>query len=69
MRSLGTVPAMIRNTKPMTAKSEMVQSQPWASSLPEARPNLSTNGSVRPCTTNWAMVLATKRMLVMEVRS
>ena len=69
MRSLAERPATKRNTKPTTAKIVMVVNHPCASSLPAPRPNLCTNGKVKPCTTNWATVAATKRMEVMLVRS
>ena len=66
MRSFVTMKVMMKKMKAMAANSPMVHSQPccW---LP--CPKRSTNGSVSPCTTNWAMVTRMKRMVVMLVRS
>ena len=66
IRSLVTKKVMINRKKATQAKRPMVQTQPCCR-FP--CPKLSTNGRVRPWTTNWAMVTATKRMVVMLVRS
>ena len=66
MRSRLTENVIIKQAKAITAKSAIVHSQPCCR-LP--CPKRSTNGSVRPCTINWAIVTATKRMVVMLVRS
>ena len=54
------------STKASKAKSRMVRDHPRDALLP---PNRATRGSVKPCTTNCATVLAIKRMLLMLVRS
>lgn len=66
MRSRADKKVTMKHTRHTAAKRPMVQSQPWRSSPP---PNFDTSGRVKPCTTNWAMVLPTNRMLVMLVRS
>ena len=68
IRSRAEKKVMIKNIKPITANREIVQSHPCPLS-PFAPANLPTRGSVKPCTINCAMVAATKRMLVMLLRS
>ena len=67
MRSRVEKKVMTRKTNPIQANKEIVHNQPCALSPPSE--NLLTKGSVSPCTTNWAMVAATKRMEVILVRS
>ena len=66
MRSLVTIKVMTNSMMAMQAKRPMVHTHPCCL-FP--CPKVSTSGRVSPCTTNWAMVTATKRMVVMLVRS
>ena len=68
IRSRAEKKVMMRNIRPMTANHDIVQSHPCPLS-PDSPVNLLTNGSVKPCTMNCAIVAATKRILVMLLRS
>ena len=66
MRSLVVKNVMSRQIKAMKANSRMVRLHPRLASDP---PRRSISGSVKPCTANWAMVLATNLTVLMLVRS
>ena len=63
IRSRLTLKVMIKNTNAMAAKMPMVQIHPCCRFWPSF-PKWSTKGSVIPCTTNCAIVTATKRIVV-----
>ena len=67
IRSLVTTKATIKKASATAAKMAIVDDQPCCSVEPSEK--WFTNGNVRPCTTNWAIVTTTKRIVVMLVRS